>query len=223
MAHLTQDTITEILVLLPVESLYRFMCVSKTWLSLISSPYFIKYHLQISSKTIKEDGNQKFILMFTKANQLRIINSYTCSLKPLTLDKCLKDVKTAKLGLDSDKFKSFPSSFRIVGSCNGVCCIQVHSYIILWNPSIRKLKHVRSLPNRFDYRFGDFGFAYDEFTDDYRVVELRSRRYDSGIIDYSLRKDSWKRIHDECDIMSPVVSKCCPFVGGESTLVVGKI
>ncbi|KAG4926745.1 hypothetical protein GLYMA_19G048000v4 [Glycine max] len=50
MAQLPQDLIEEILSWLPVKSLMRFRCVSRTWNSLIFQAHFVKLNLQRSSR-----------------------------------------------------------------------------------------------------------------------------------------------------------------------------
>ncbi|KAL5787349.1 hypothetical protein ACOSP7_004298 [Xanthoceras sorbifolium] len=57
MVKLPEDMIIEILSILPVKSLIRFRCVSKSWYALVRSSSFISKHL-------KNDHNIHLILMF---------------------------------------------------------------------------------------------------------------------------------------------------------------
>ncbi|KAI8535748.1 hypothetical protein RHMOL_Rhmol10G0197900 [Rhododendron molle] len=53
MSHdLPQEILTDILSRLPVKFLCRFKCVSRSWKTLISSPYLAKTHLN-RTKTLK--------------------------------------------------------------------------------------------------------------------------------------------------------------------------
>jgi len=61
----------------------------------------------------------------------------------------------------------------IVDSCNGILCIADFSntYVLLWNPSIRKCKELPpfekpQVASDLDM-FMTFGFGYDSFTDEY--------------------------------------------------------
>jgi len=49
--HLPHELIIEILLRLPVKSLIRFKCVSKSWFCLISDPHFANSHFQLTAPT----------------------------------------------------------------------------------------------------------------------------------------------------------------------------
>jgi len=72
-----------------------------------------------------------------------------------------------------------------VGSCNGILCIADgdKDLVILWNPSIRKFKELPLIqkPNSIFTTKMTFGFGYDSFTDNYKVlVVLRGVIQDSS-------------------------------------------
>ncbi|KAM3339969.1 hypothetical protein P3S68_029839 [Capsicum galapagoense] len=60
---LPADLISEILFKLPVKSHLKFKSVSKSWLGLISSPKFVKSHINISSDN-KYYTRHRFMLGF---------------------------------------------------------------------------------------------------------------------------------------------------------------
>jgi len=71
-----------------------------------------------------------------------------------------------------------------VGSCNGILCIadtNAKGLIILFNPSIRKLKE---LPLLETPRKTTVGFGYDSCTDNYKVVALMPYKMRVGGHDY---------------------------------------
>ncbi|KAI5660056.1 hypothetical protein M9H77_28849 [Catharanthus roseus] len=67
--NIPQDALTEILLRLPVKSLIRFKCVSKSWFSLLTSPLFIDMHLKFSLTRDDEFVLIKSILNDDKTHQ----------------------------------------------------------------------------------------------------------------------------------------------------------
>ncbi|XP_073120023.1 F-box/kelch-repeat protein At3g23880-like [Henckelia pumila] len=175
---LSRDLITEILSRLPVKSLLKSSCVSRSWHSHISSPEFQTTYLQVS--------NTRPRLVFGSASAL-----YTCSLSHIFDEHPFVD----------DALLDFASHdpydmIQIAGSCNGLVCLVFlrTGYIIIWNPAIRKYRRLPSpWPNNLRERYG---FGYDASSYDYKVLhivhESDSTSY-SRI--YSLRNNSWKSSH----------------------------
>ncbi|KAJ6428631.1 hypothetical protein OIU84_020327 [Salix udensis] len=117
--RIPEHFVTKILLKTPIKSILRFRCVSQSWNSLVTLPYFIKEHL----------ANAKPLILRTE-NQVVSLS--------LLLDS---------EGLDSSSQIEFhrPHSFEIVASCNGVVSLRVRHRefdgswrLILWNPSIKK-------------------------------------------------------------------------------------
>ncbi|KAL2459707.1 F-box/kelch-repeat protein [Forsythia ovata] len=160
---LPPEIIVEILSRLPVKSLLKFRCVSKSWLSLISSPQFIKTHLKISTN----DPN------FT-SHRIMFTTSYPrFNLKNCTLRSLLYEPLTDAVSISYPR-KHSRRSVWVVGSCNGLICIAINEKdLFLWNPSVRKSK---KLPN-VDVPMGQgfyivYGFGFDETNEDYKVVGI---------------------------------------------------
>ncbi|XP_075524225.1 F-box/kelch-repeat protein At3g23880-like [Primulina tabacum] len=174
--NLPQDLITDILSRLSVKSLLRLRCVSKSWLSLISSPEFQTNYLEVSTTRRRR-------LVFGSATKL-----YTWPLHGISYEDPPVDDAPCDF-TDVHRYHSI----HIVGSCNGlVCLVNLHTgHIFVWNPAIRKYRKL-PFPLRLSSR-EPYGFFYDASSDDYKVVHIveepNSRPYSRT---YSLRNDSWK-------------------------------
>lgn len=188
-----QEIILDILSRIPVKSLLKFRCVSKTWRYLISTPHFIKSHLAMSRQS-KDHANHSLVLVPIDSQT----QFYTCSIYSILYE--MSPVKALKLQLPMQN--PYPR-LSLVGCCNGLFCILEGSHdLILWNPSTRKSKKLPySGADTFRFRYFKYGFGYDESRDDYKVVEMCCfYRYgvniETVINVYSLRTNSWRRIQD---------------------------
>lgn len=106
---LPSEFVTEILLRLPVKSLLQFRSVSKSWLNLISSSEFIKFHLDLSANN-KDNSHHR--LMYNH-------NFKEGSLKSLLYES---DVIEAPHDLNYP-MKDHQRPFQIVGSANGLICL----------------------------------------------------------------------------------------------------
>ncbi|EOY12848.1 F-box and associated interaction domains-containing protein, putative isoform 1 [Theobroma cacao] len=191
--YLPQEVILEILRRLPVKSLVKCRSVCKAWNSLIKSPSFISSHLQ----TALSKPNDHLLL-------LRLFEN---------------DKESYFLHFDNDDFdeykqlhfpfKSNSPWFRLVGSCNGLVCLQDGFFpldsveLILWNPSIQKYitlpkPGVTCLSGRA-YN-STLGFGFDSRTNDYKLLNVVSMSVGeeaetlTEVYLFSLDGNSWKRV-----------------------------
>ncbi|KAK7293131.1 hypothetical protein RJT34_15992 [Clitoria ternatea] len=162
---LADHLIVEILSWLPVKSLIRFRCVSKSWNSLIiSDSQFTKLHLQRSS---------------TPSTKLQLLIDSPC------LDSMVSSWPVTQLLNNSSSFlttegQNFSSeNYNFIGSCNGLIALHGtqyrvgilrYSWVCFWNPAIR----TRSQNSPSCFGLTGFGFGYDPISDTYKVVGLIS-------------------------------------------------
>lgn len=194
--HVPYDICFEILSRLPVKSLFRFMSVSKQWLSIISSdPQFIQKHLFHAQK----NPNLRHII---STRQLKVL-----------LDR--------RENLISLAVANSPSSNNekpeILASCNGLLLLGIgETNHFLWNPSTRSYKKV--LGNLYHYRDKNnirmYGLGYDSSSNAYKVIRIvrvissalsarythdpyRHWVYDATQVRvYNSRTNSWRRVEE---------------------------
>ncbi|GFP92871.1 F-box/kelch-repeat protein at3g06240 [Phtheirospermum japonicum] len=181
----------EILTRLPVKSLLRFSCVSKSWLSLISSPYFTKTHLEnrISNKSYTH--HRLFCITAIPKSHFTEF--------PLTFLQ--RDQAAAAPAPSDHAFPNPDMPMWIVGSCRGIVCISLDDVnLVLWNPSTgkhRRLPYLNNSPKSGCYMKD--GFGYDELNNDYKVVAILFGIFQKGpykVLIFSLKANRWKRIED---------------------------
>ncbi|XP_058198470.1 F-box/kelch-repeat protein At3g06240-like [Rhododendron vialii] len=198
--NLPPDIIADVLSRLPVNSLYRFKCVSPSWNSLISSPYFAQTHF---NRTHTNNPNKHLLHNI-------VLQSITQDL--YTVDLTADVPFATKLDLPSLQ----PPDDKVLGSCNGLLlfCRTGRSNFFLLNPSTRECKKLPSLPFVLNPGHGFYsclyGVGYDSTTDDYKVVmlsfydesdpESESESYPlsdtTTVAVYSLKSNAWRRIQD---------------------------
>ncbi|KAF3947349.1 hypothetical protein CMV_026505 [Castanea mollissima] len=164
---LPDDVVEDILGHLPVKSLTRFRCVSKSCESIITDHTFVTKHLKLNL-------NQFESLMSTNANSGYLL--YT------TKDKN-----------SSPSSKQLCTVF----CNNDRTLTQVSSHIIyLWNPSIRMFKKLLATIFTDKYARSVIGLAYNSQNNDFKILRLVSflggQEVEAEI--YSLSTDSWRKV-----------------------------
>lgn len=157
------DMFEEILARSDVEDLIRCKAVCKSWLSLISNPFFIKKHLVQSYNKDRKNNETRRINIAALPNG---VSPYQRT------DGCIY-------------------CFNL-GSSNGLVCLITpdakHIYVI--NPSIR---HIKQLPGDLPITIPEIGrlcsgFGYDCVADDYKVILGDEACFHV----FSLRSNVWK-------------------------------
>jgi F-box interacting protein len=174
--RIPEHVVTKILLKSPIKSILRFRCVSQSWNSLITLPYFIKEHLAKAKPLILRTENPVVSLSLLIDND--------------RLDRS-----------SQIKFHR-PYAFEIVASCNGVVCLRGRypefdgsRRLILWNPSIKKTLRLPP-PRSFASTVPTLsGLGYDPRSDDYKVPRIvrlgNSAEHPFVFQFFSLNSGSW--------------------------------
>ncbi|XP_017438449.2 F-box/kelch-repeat protein At3g23880 [Vigna angularis] len=190
---LLHELILEILSWLPVTSLMRFRCVSKTWKFLISDPYLVKLHLERSFR------NPQILLLTTQKFKSQCFSARLCSL-PCLIQKPAPS--------SCGRILRCPKPYKyLLGSCNGLLSLH-HSlstkeyeehWVCFWNPATK----ICSRPSprlrlNFDtdvHHDMNFGFGYDDRRDSYKVVAMvvKFRTRQTSVWVYSMSDVCWRR------------------------------
>uniref|UniRef100_A0A803M1M0 F-box domain-containing protein n=1 Tax=Chenopodium quinoa TaxID=63459 RepID=A0A803M1M0_CHEQI len=183
--------ITEILSILPVKSLLRFRCVSKSWRELIDSKDFVNIHFS------KSNSNGTVILLSRGS-----LHSFDFHHPERPATQLWFPVNTNKKEEDD-----FEDGYNLVGSCNGLVCFEGLCYYVVYNPATRTFKQLPKQKKRCKFRGYQLVrrrnmFGYDSIGDDYKVISFIEYEYTRDNIDkrkvktqlYSMKANSWEII-----------------------------
>lgn len=198
--RIPHELIEQIFSRLPVKTLVRFKCISKSWRDIIGSPDFIQKHLTHFSSHSLILGNCNIDLHEGTEESYLYSADYDSFLET---DSAV--FKELSLPLNSRT----EISSEILGSCNGLLCLLRYRYlvdqVILWNPSTRKhrilpVAEVEVPTTLRGCSQTIYGFALDFVNDDYKVVSMLQidghHEVYSVVKVYSLKLKCWKRIQD---------------------------
>ncbi|XP_016473768.1 F-box/kelch-repeat protein At3g06240 [Nicotiana tabacum] len=218
--HVQEEILMDILSRLPVKSLVRFKCVSESWNTLISEPYFKKKHLNHA----KNQPTFQKMLFLKWSNKDDTFHFYCSS---LSLVQLVKDIPR----FDCPSNFDLANGVKLYSSCDGLSLIGIWSkpdreqpsILLIWNPSTGEsiiLPHSKLLKqlgyNDDDDDWGStYGLAYDSTSDDYKVLRIDISRDDNANEIMTLKSGSWRRI----DKTSGKAVSCLLF-GGEYLAVV---
>lgn len=195
---LLDDVVIEILSRLPVKTLIRFRCVSKSWHSTITYPSFITIHLNRASFRHNAYSEHDRYLKSTSGPSGKKLRWFFLS------DQSYDNHVHSEMLLNCR-----PRCFLIlVGSMNSIVCLSYInsdigasiSVVYLWNPSIRNFEtlpcsSIAPQPSDGGYKSVIFGFGFHCQTNDYKVIRiLYSRQGHRQVEVYTLSTNSWRKI-----------------------------
>lgn len=180
--YLPDDALIEIFARATSETLVRCTSVCKKWNSIITSPAFIKAHL--NHQKIRD----VLIVRNCPIASQKELYSWYCDDETFTL--CGQQ---PSMDIASKQF------YRIAGSCNGILClVDGVDDISLWNPAIRKWLKLPPQPITFVTNSQHelaIGFGIDVTFDDYKVIRvILNSRVAPKVVIYSLNSGNWEDV-----------------------------
>ncbi|KAL4591180.1 hypothetical protein LXL04_004131 [Taraxacum kok-saghyz] len=171
---LDHDVLELILKRLSVTDLIRCKSVCKFWKDLISDSRFIKIHMNHSYHVdcINYGIDRRIVMGRTP---------YLYGTRHHEFDDCFFDYRDCHL----------------LGSSNGLVCISpLRTQILVVNPSTREVKRLKD-PRIVDVWAVCWGFGYDSFSDDYKVILGYTKGDGSTCFQVlTLKSNDWKLLGD---------------------------
>nr|XP_023911842.1 F-box/kelch-repeat protein At3g23880-like [Quercus suber] len=196
------DVVEDILGHVPVKSLTRFRCVSKSWDSIITDPTFITKHLKLNlnqSESLISTNTHSGYLLYTAEDKNSSPSSKQLCTVVCNNDRTLTQVSRFEI-------PSLFEKFSIVGFCNGLFCLasrdnrdnDLNHIIYLWNPSIRMFKKLLATSFTDEDTTSIIGLAYNSQNNDFKILRLVSffgeQKAEAEAEIYSLSTDSWRKV-----------------------------
>ena len=180
---------------LPIKTILQFKSVCKSWSDIIKDLVFITKHVNLSNRS-----NSGYLAV------TRCVGTFG--------GKCLISLfsyetfrEVFNITIPSKK-EHGRAPFRIVGSCNGILCLNISKIgetNFLFNPVTSEFKEPPK-PDYLVHKLSEveillhigLGFGYDRETNDYKLVRVcyskkMKESFYSGVDVYSLRTNSWRR------------------------------
>ncbi|KAE8021742.1 hypothetical protein FH972_007607 [Carpinus fangiana] len=207
---LPEDLSMEILSRLPIKSLMRFKCISKSWCALITDPNFITKHLTSLNPqrgAILRRGKglerRRFLIELNDTRWQELPRLSRLSHETLELSE---NVDLSQL------FQDEVSGVQMLGPCNGILCLagslkmtkdgdlQPGYEMVLWNPATRESKMLPPTDMPTSTFTSNFGFGFDPKTNDYKVIRILNFDFRQCKVEvYSLSTNSWRVIDSSPD------------------------
>ncbi|XP_045815047.1 F-box/kelch-repeat protein At3g06240-like [Trifolium pratense] len=214
--HIPEDlAFSAVLYKLPLKSLKRFGCVSKTWSLLFQNPNFLsKFRNNLISIPHSYYNDTSLLLnqvMYHDHNNSQVYSS---------MHSLFGEKYENRLKLEfPNPFQEEDPFFNILccGSITGILCLFQHHKVVLWNPTTHEFKVIppssaESIPPPWDPSPLLYGFGYDHVSDDYKIIRhvcyflnTQGEDWDDLLSSsqtcyehlweiYSLRCNSWRKI-----------------------------
>ncbi|RYR60252.1 hypothetical protein Ahy_A04g017329 [Arachis hypogaea] len=182
---LPPELLQAILLRVPAKHLLPLRFVSKLWLSLISHPTFVEFHIHHTSAFTAPS------YFFTHRDQpVGSVDLHELFHGGATLGTSIE-----KFSLPFQWKKNTLSNLLVLGSCRGFVLLHHYepSYIILWNPVTQSHKKISYYnQNVVNYKNSFLqGIGYDASNDDYVIVIAFKKNQPRC---FSLRTNSWTNI-----------------------------
>ncbi|XP_016457162.1 F-box protein CPR1-like [Nicotiana tabacum] len=220
MKKLLEDVFIYILLKLPVKSIMRFKCISKTWYILMQSSTFINLHLNRSTKAKDE------LILFKRSFQEdpfqhKTILSFLFGVDDGYLYPVSPDLDVPYLE------STFSSTYdQFIGPCQGLIALINIVDTVLFNPATRNYRLVPpcpfGVPQGFRRYVDGVGFGFDSIANDYKVIRISEVYNDPPYRDpftrevkvevYDMSTDSWREMEHVNQEMPRVYWAPCSLV-----------
>ncbi|ESW09661.1 hypothetical protein PHAVU_009G145600 [Phaseolus vulgaris] len=170
-----EDLTIEILLKLPIKSVVRFKCLSKSWFSLISDPQFARIHFDAAAAPTYK--------LFNLVNDSE---AYSVDIESALCDDSAHAVSNIPVPSRSDKYGD---SLSVAGSCRGFLLLQcLFTDFVVWNPSTgikKQIYYSNWSPHHLS------GIGYDSLDDDFVVVTVTLRANKTVVRYFCLKTQCW--------------------------------